>query len=250
MLYLETWNFPADINMALDVILGEYSSRVKKPILRLYSWEKPSVSIGRHQSVRELDTDFMEKEDLPCVRRPTGGRAVLHHNEITYSVAFPKGTDEYEMSVLALYKRLSEIFKKAFESIGISVSFSHGKGSLKNPSCFSSSARYELLIDGKKFLGSAQVRTKDYVLQHGSILLKPNWTLVASVFKSVTEDMISKNAIGIFSVKRLEKRKIVNAIKKAFDESYSIEEMDFYQLLRLLREAEKIRGRFSCQSSM
>ena len=235
MKYLETWNFPGKTNMALDTVLGEHSAKVREPILRIYSWERPTLSIGRHQ--RAFESPF------ECVRRPTGGRAVLHWKEITYSVVFPKGSEEFKLSVLQLYRKISEIFLKAFRDLGLDVKMSKGWGSLKSESCFSSSARYELTLNGKKFLGSAQMRTSSYVLQHGSIILEyPRDLLKFLGWKD-------EKAIGILEVQKVGIRRIVDSILRSFDEVYGLDWMDFETIMDLLEEAKKREGEFSCRNS-
>ncbi len=250
MYYIETWNIPADMNMAIDMIMGEVSFELKRPFLRIYTWEKPTLSLGRNQKTNDVDFDYLEKHDIDCVRRPSGGRAVLHWDEITYSVVFPEGTEEFSMGVLKLYNKLSDIFKEAFERLGYEVVKSGGRGSLKNPSCFSSSARYELLINGKKFMGSAQARFKKFVLQHGSIMLVPHWEVLNKILKVKGNIDHNKLAIGLFEVKKISVRDIIGQIRESFSKRYNLIQYGFNDILDLFEEAERARGSYHCQSYM
>ena len=245
MLYVESWNIPGDLNMAIDIELGELSFELKEPILRIYTWERPTLSIGRHQRIEKLNLDFLKEIDGECVRRPTGGRAVLHFQDLTYSVVFPKGLQEFNLGVMELYKNISGIFKKAFEMLSYKVEMSKGRGSLKNPSCFSSSARYELLIDGRKFMGSAQARMKNFVLQHGSILLYRKEKMMKAVFG---KELNLESMVGIFEVMDVGVRNLVESIKEAFKERYGVFGMDFGEFLELIEKSKRRRRSFRCQN--
>ncbi len=251
MILLETFFVPGDVNMALDVEMGKISFKMKEPILRIYSWEKMTLSLGRLQKISDVDFENLERFDVDCVRRPTGGRAVLHWNEITYSVVFPKGSDEYSMKVMELYGRVSEILARAFKRLEIDVEFSGGKGwDPKNPSCFSSGARYELKINGKKFVGSAQVRMRDFVLQHGSIMLKPNWEILSRVLSDhPSVEFLSRKAMGLLEVKDVKFRDAVDSLEESFDESYGLRWMKYDDVLNLFKVSKSLRGDYSCRSS-
>ncbi len=251
MVLIETFSIPGDINMAVDVKMGELSFKMKEPILRIYTWERMTLSLGRLQRISDVDFENLEKLGVGCVRRPTGGRAVLHWNEITYSVVFPRGIEEYSMKVMDLYGRISGILASAFRKLGIDVEFSGGKKwDPKNPSCFSSGARYELKIEGKKFVGSAQVRMRDFVLQHGSIMLKPDWKILSQVLSShPSVEFLSRKAMGLLEAFRVGFRDIVDSVEESFDEFYGLRWMDYTDVLKILKHSENLRGDFSCQSS-
>ncbi|MCD6449779.1 MAG: lipoate--protein ligase family protein [Thermotogaceae bacterium] len=248
MYYVETWNIPGDLNMAIDVAMGEISYKLNSPILRIYTWEKPTLSLGRNQKISDVDFNSLKKYDISCVRRPSGGRAVLHWDEITYAVVFPEGAEEFSMGVLKLYNKISDILKEAFENLGYGVVKSNGRGSLKNPSCFSSSAKYELFIDGKKFVGSAQARFKKFVLQHGSIMLIPHWEILNKILKTKVNVDHKKLATGLFEVKKVPVRDIIERVKESFSKRYGLVQYNFYKTLAMIRQAEKNRGSYSCQN--
>ncbi len=252
MILIETFFLPGDINMALDVEMGRLSFKLKEPILRIYTWEKMTLSIGRLQKISDVDFESLKKFDVDCVRRPTGGRAVLHWDEVTYSVVFPRGTEEFSMKVVELYRRISEILAKAFKRLEADVEFSGGAGwDPKNPSCFSSGARYELKINGKKFVGSAQVRMRNFVLQHGSIMLKPDWNILSQVLSDhPSVDFLSRKAMGLSEVSSAKFRDIVDLVEESFDEFYKLRWMDYSEILDLLKISGELRGDYSCQNSI
>ena len=247
MRYIETHHLPGSLNMALDVTLGRLSQKLEEPILRIYSWERPTLSLGRHQKLDDLDLEALEKLDLGCTRRPTGGRAVLHWDEVTYSVVFPKGTDEFKMGVLELYGRISRIIENALRKIGLDVEISSGRGwNPKNPSCFSSSSRYEIKLKGKKVVGSAQMRSSAFVLQHGSILLKPRWDLLSEVLKSHPPvEILSRRATGTGR----SFREVADSLIESFDSEYGLRWLSFEETLSLIDEARKEEEGFFCRSS-
>ncbi len=226
---------PGDLNMAIDIVMGYEAFECGEPLLRFYSWERPTLSFGRHQKP-------ICPTGYDCVIRPTGGRAVLHWDEITYSVVFPKGWGEFSLSVLKLYRKIAEIFHSAFKNLGIPAEISPGFGNLRNPNCFSSSARYELTIFGRKFMGSAQMRTREFVLQHGSILLRYDGRLFEKIFGD------PGRAIGLKDAFDLKERDLVKAILNEFDLVYGLGHMEYQKIMELIERAEKIRGDFVCRS--
>jgi len=170
MLLLKTWNFPGKTNMALDVVLAE---TVKEPLLRLYTWARPTLSLGRHQKRVDLNLDYMRHVGIECVVRPTGGRAVLHWDELTYTVVVPTSHELAKKSLEQFHLSISESIAEALRNIGFSVSIEPRKKNFtKSPACFEIPSTYEISLNGKKVVGSAQMRTKDFVLEHGSILLE------------------------------------------------------------------------------
>ncbi len=247
MRYVETHHLPGSLNMSLDIVLGRLSQKLKEPILRIYSWERPTLSLGRHQKMEDVDLEGLKKFDVDCTRRPTGGRAVLHWDEVTYSVLFPKGTEEFKMGVLELYGKISNIIAKALRNLGLDVEISSGRGwNPKNPSCFSSSSRYEIKLKGKKIVGSAQMRSPGFVLQHGSILLKPRWDLLSKVLKSHPPvEILSRRATGIGR----KFREVADSLIESFDSEYGLRWLSFEEALSTIDEARKEEEGFICRSS-
>lgn len=149
-------------------------------VLRLYSWRPAAVSIGYEQSMDAIDLEACERAGIDVVRRPTGGRAVLHANELTYAVVMRYGTGIYSthnVIVRALLNSFASLGRRASaldltqRAAGSGFRQHYMPGALTNAACFASSARHEVLFDGKKVIGSAARRFSGVFLQHGSILL-------------------------------------------------------------------------------
>ena len=159
--------------MAIDELLMSDPS----PVLRFYGWENPTLSFGRnHMKLNSIDRQYCAQNKIELVRRITGGRTVLHHHEITYTFSvdarlFPQG-------VLAAYKLVSQALLEGLETLGIHAAMTPSKKQgTSSTICFEESSAYELVADTRKLVGSAQYRTKNRILQHGSILLDIDWNL-------------------------------------------------------------------------
>ena len=184
---------PAE-NMAIDEAIFECVQDGRSmPTIRFYDWEPSTVSCGYNQEVaKEVDFVALKKFGFGFVRRPTGGRVVLHDNEVTYAVICPT-EGRLSGNVTDSYSIISEALAKGLELMGINVDFeksnlsSEHQRQTANP-CFSSSSRYELSYQRKKIVGSAQVRKNNSLLQHGSILLNYNQSKLAQVMPDLTDD--------------------------------------------------------------
>lgn len=168
---------PGETNMRRDLeILKEVASDQAPPTLRLYSWAPPALSLGRFQKAAEVaDIDACRRLGIDIVRRPTGGRAVLHDRELTYSLALPDKRTFVPAGVVPAYRFLSGALLDAFTRLGVEAQLSPEKTRAAGPasgSCFDSPSAYELHVLGKKVVGSAQMRRDGVLLQHGSILLE------------------------------------------------------------------------------
>lgn len=162
-------------NMARDRAIAEATSADGIPRLRFYSWTPWTLSLGYNQKDDRIDAEALGRAGYDLVRRPTGGRAVFHAEEITYGVAMPTGDE----GVHATYARISNALRLGFEGLGAKgVSFSRSDldmrehyEQLDSEGCFSASALNELTVGKRKLVGSAQRRYGSTLLQHGSILL-------------------------------------------------------------------------------
>ena len=161
--------------MAVDEAILEHIHRGQSlPTLRLYAWDPPCLSLGRGQPFSDVDLDRLEARGWDVVRRPTGGRAILHTDELTYSVTAAVDEPRVAGSVLESYNRLSRALSCALQSLGLPVEIEKhapGAGASTNPVCFEVPSSYEITVGGKKLIGSAQARKKEGVLQHGSLPL-------------------------------------------------------------------------------
>jgi lipoate-protein ligase A len=158
--------------MALDEALMHRAATTGEWILRVYAWSTPTMSLGRNQTARgRYDLDRLRSDAIDVVRRPTGGRAILHHREITYSVTAPvAGAGDLRTS----YERINDLLLHALGLLGVRASLASPEPRASAPSdtpCFDRPSAGEVMVDGQKLAGSAQWRSADALLQHGSILL-------------------------------------------------------------------------------
>jgi lipoyl(octanoyl) transferase len=177
-------------NMALDESILEHIGRGESaPTLRLYAWTPACLSLGHAQPYADVDLPRLKQHGWEVVRRATGGRAILHTDELTYSVIAPSDEPRVEGSVLESYNRLAQALLLAVKSLEIPVEMKEGKaivGGTQNPVCFEVPSTYEITVNGKKLIGSAQARKKEGVLQHGSLPLTGDLTRIcqALVFEN------------------------------------------------------------------
>ncbi len=171
-------------NMAFDAALLE-AAEAGQRVLRLYAWDPPTLSFGRHEpAARRYDRAAIAGRGLATVRRPTGGRAVWHHREVTYALAAPIGTFG---SLRDTYHAIHAALADALRHLGAPVTLAAdrppgGVGSVGAGACFASAAGGEVLApSGAKVVGSAQVRSGGAFLQHGSILLTADQSVVAEL---------------------------------------------------------------------
>ena len=159
-------------NMALDEALMRISQRTGDAYFRLYGWDSPTLSLGRNQRARgHYDLAAARSLGVSFVRRPTGGRALLHHHEITYSVAMRAQSPAQAADA---YSFINEVLLEGLEGLGVAASRATG-GSHQPPGlrpCFDAPSAHEIVIDERKLIGSAQWRHADTLLQHGSILVR------------------------------------------------------------------------------
>jgi lipoate-protein ligase A len=171
-------NRPADFNMAADARLLERRAAGggAAVTVRLYSWAKPSITLGYMQSAEnELDLGAMRERGVDWVKRPTGGRAVLHDGDVTYACAFPKSVKEMGSGITQTYRLISRCLAEGLGRASIKCAAHDSDADLRGIGrevklpCFLAPNRDEIMVDGKKLVGSAQKRTAGAVLQHGSI---------------------------------------------------------------------------------
>jgi lipoate-protein ligase A len=161
-------------NMAIDRALlrcaetGELGS----PLLRIYDWSPPAVSLGYHQDTSALDLAGLQAKGIDLVRRPTGGAAVLHAQEWTYAVAAPRGIPGLGKGFAEIYRSLADAMVEALRGLGIDAR-SGGAGAPESFVCFEAVQGHEISVQGRKLVGSAFRQTRGAFLQHGSLLRGP-----------------------------------------------------------------------------
>jgi lipoate-protein ligase A len=165
------------LNMALDeAILEAVSAGKSPPTLRLYAWSPPCLSLGVAQPAADVDLEALTQAGWDIVRRPTGGRAILHTDELTYAVIAGSHNRHVAGDILTSYRHLSQALLAALSELGLTTQTVPGDNSDPGPSgypvCFENPSAYEITAGGKKLIGSAQVRRKHGVLQHGTLPLQ------------------------------------------------------------------------------
>ena len=162
-------------NMAVDHAIAEACAAGESlPTLRFYRWQPPAISLGRHQPLAEIDLEAAAAHGYDIVRRTTGGRAILHVDELTYSVAAPKSEPRVEGGVMDAYLRLSNALVTGLHLLGVPADKAGAETKVSkdvSAACFEVPSAYEITVGGRKLMGSAQSRRAGYVLQHGSLPL-------------------------------------------------------------------------------
>ncbi|MFQ3543396.1 biotin/lipoate A/B protein ligase family protein [Halobacillus rhizosphaerae] len=233
---MESWYFvdsghctPA-INMAIDEALMNWHSEGKiPPVLRFYGWAPAGLSVGYFQKVKgKIDLEGVKRHGFELVRRQTGGRAVLHDQELTYSVIVSEDHEDMPASVKEAYLVLSKGLLEGFKNLDINAEFAVPEGKLGTTGsavCFEEPSWYELIVEGKKAAGSAQTRKKGVILQHGSIPIDVDDMKLFDMFiykneriKERARRAFGDKAVSINSV--LDSPVTFDETKKAFHEGF------------------------------
>jgi len=183
--------------MALDEALLEAVGQGRSdPILRLYGWAPPCLSLGYAQPIEDVDRVRLQQRGWQLVRRPTGGRAILHTDELTYAVIAPVTEPRVAGSVLESYRRLSQALLLALRKLGLrpNADQEYPQNGTGGPVCFETPSNYEITVAGKKLIGSAQARRRTGVLQHGSLPLYGDLTRITQGLKFSIEEERAKAA--------------------------------------------------------
>lgn len=191
MRYIDFETNNGEKNMQIDADLLDFAikNNLTEPIFRLYAWSPACVSLGRNQSDDFLDKEFLKSKNIDVVRRLTGGRALLHDKELTYSFICPVSSLKNGESVVNSYKEISQILIDGFEKLGITLEFPQNKkANTKFDYCMSISTGADLSFEGKKLIGSAQFRKEGYILQHGSILFNYDKDLIEQLFNEAVDE--------------------------------------------------------------
>ncbi len=227
--FIDTGENNGAMNMAIDeALLIMEKEKGFPPALRVYKFVPPTLSIGYFQKMeKEVDVARCKEKGFDYVRRPTGGRAVLHDKELTYSITVAKPHGILEMSLLDSYHYICKGIIKAIEYLGGKAYFSSREDNeISSPSCFAAPTFSDILINGKKVVGSAQMRNSYGLLQHGSILYEVNVEDIFYCF-NMNEDKrkrlsaLAKRKISSLSDeigKKITFDMIKNALKKGMEE--------------------------------
>jgi len=216
------------LNMAIDravqVAREEGSS---PPTLRLYQWSRPTVTLGRFQDVASVDQDACTAEGVDIVRRFTGGRGVLHDDELTYAVV--AGTDDgVPRGVAASYRHLCEALVAAYRAIGVDAALTNrDRGIADSAACYLQTTRADVSVGSRKLSGSAQVWFGSTVLQHGSFVLSRDPSREARVFRLDPEDAHklhdASRALDELMPQRPTTSEVAAAVRLGFSQALGIE---------------------------
>lgn len=263
----EKWMFinsgpqSASYNMAMDDALLELHSKGRiPPVVRFYEWSPASLSIGYFQKAEEaVDMEKVKEMGLGFVRRPTGGRAVLHDRELTYSIIVSESHPDMPETVTEAYRVISAGLLEGFRNLGLQAEFAipatrEERNALKQPRsavCFDAPSWYELVVEGRKAAGSAQTRQKGVILQHGAIPVSMDLDKLVSVFNFKTEDhrrrmkeKLEKKAVSIeeLSGRSVKMTEVAEAFRSGFENALDIEliqrepDKEILELVRRLEE--------------
>jgi lipoyl(octanoyl) transferase len=176
-------------NMAVDeAVMEAVAARASTPTLRLFAWNPPCLSLGYAQPITDVDLTALADHAWDLVRRPTGGRAILHTDELTYSICARQDHPLMEGGVLESYRRISLALLAALDKLNLQASAEktyQSSGGSPNPAavCFEVPSNYEITVNGLKLIGSAQSRRMEAVLQHGTLPLCGDITRITQVLK-------------------------------------------------------------------
>jgi len=201
--------------MAVDEALFEsVINNDRKAAFRIYSWIRPTITIGYFQKADQLNLKRCLENDISIIRRITGGRAVFHQNEITYSIALKS---DNTLSKKKIFSQLSQIILKGLSEIGVSASISAGnRGEMKNPNCFQATSACEITSpDGTKLVGSALLMKENVVLMQGSIPLDNSFKQMSYFLNGHESDNFQLCNSFDESDKKIVVQKFINGIGKA-----------------------------------
>lgn len=210
------YNMDCDIEL-LNSSVKEHS---QVPILRLYGWSPKCVSLGRNQKSQTINESFCRNNKIDIVKRATGGRGLLHDDEVTYSFICPIKYLNSGESIIASYKEISSAIILGFKYIDINLELGGKKKPDVSPNyCMMLSTGADLCFNGLKLIGSAQYRTQGYLLQHGSVLFSYDKELIKKIFNECPD----KNSIICIKElnNNLTRNDVTEAIKKGFKEYFS-----------------------------
>ncbi|MBF0288391.1 MAG: lipoate--protein ligase family protein [SAR324 cluster bacterium] len=247
MIMIEKWRFiedlnqPGSTNMAADYSVLKQFRPGDSPVLRLYTWNRPTLSVGKNQKLGQINLDWCRDSEIPIVRRITGGQAVLHGNDITYSLVGDIKSHLFSGGILQTYQIISTCFFQFFQKLGLSpVLQPHSRrqrSAQASDVCFEVPSAFEILIDGRKIIGNAQRQTSVAFLQHGTIPIGDQVPLLIRVFKNISAETLyskvtSLETLGVLEHHSLEKiwQLLIDSFQEVFHiclhkQSWSSEEM-------------------------
>ena len=236
--WIDTGYADGTYQMATDWALLEHAAENGMTTMRMYGWKPYCISLGYNQSSDCIDSNKCRENGIDIVRRPTGGRAVLHAEEVTYSVIIPEKNSSSYKSIGAIYNYISRGLARGIQKLCVPANLkkrsldmaSHYRTQF-SVSCFSAAARHEVLVDGKKLVGSAQRRLSQGVLQHGSILTGDAHQTLPEYLKDAgkadilkLKDHMRKKTVslGSYLEREVNYSEVADAVKQGMEEELGI----------------------------
>ncbi len=226
------------MNMAIDHALAlACAAGDSPPTLRFYRWNPPAVSLGRNQPAADIDLEAVAERGYDVVRRTTGGRAILHMDELTYSVVAPRTEPRVQGAVMDTYLRLSNGLLAGLALLGVNADKAGADvrtGKDVSAACFEVPSAYEITVGGRKLMGSAQSRKRDFVLQHGSLPLTGDITrlidllTLSDVERRLLRGQLAERACTLSNVlpvaaTPIEFRDLAQALSKGFSQVLNVD---------------------------
>ena len=256
---VDTWRLllqpglPGYSQMAIDEALYRCADPGTPPVLRFYTWQRPTLSLGYFQDYKTVVWEpFLVHNKIDVVRRITGGRAVLHHREVTYAIVAPL-TDRFaNQSLQETYQLIAAALRWALQQLGLTHSAivsQHSSSAAQKesrlPQCFVAVSKYEISDGLKKVIGSAQKRSRDRFLQHGSILLDFDTQLQQGCFHRPDPEIEAKIApLNRYLGRELRFGEVVDHFSKAFQDCFNVRLQDSEPDAMELRWIQELEGKY------
>jgi lipoate-protein ligase A len=250
--------------MGTDQALLENAATDNRPVMRVYGWSPYCISLGYHQSEGTIDFDQCRKRHIDVVRRPTGGRAVLHAEEVTYAVIVPQSASLFQHSVTAVYNLISQGLLNGIQKLNVPASFEKRSLDFRrhykkeaSVGCFSASARHEIVVNGKKLVGSAQRHLPGGMLQHGSILLGLAHLGLPDLIRKSDDQLrrrmkkeLMKKTVTLSQClgKEISFKEVAKNIRRGMEQTLSIQFIEGELTLQEKERSEQLKGEFSILS--
>ncbi|MBI2864544.1 MAG: lipoate--protein ligase family protein [Chloroflexi bacterium] len=233
---LDTGRATGALNMAIDEAVATLHGRGDSPpTIRFYGWNPACLSLGYFQPVeREVEADACRAAGIDLVRRPTGGRAVLHDDELTYSLVALEGEPRVGGGVTESYRKISAGIVAGLARLSVAADMAPSRASQRDhfhsAACFDSASSYEVTVGGRKLVGSAQVRRGGVVLQHGCLLLTFDSAKLLDLLKlteagrSVLKNELDEKVSDLASIvgRRVEFAEVADALRSGFEDAFDV----------------------------
>jgi lipoate-protein ligase A len=245
-------------NMAIDeAILHTLANGHGAPTLRFFQWEPPCLSLGYNQHWQEVDEIACRRLGYTWTRRPTGGKAILHTDEVTYSLIIPQNDPRIQGGIVESYRILSFGLLSGLEKLGVQAKQANNKEAKADsqkakggPVCFDTPSRYEITWQGKKLIGSAQLRRKSVVLQHGTLPLYGDLNRILGALNFTTEEralqaeLLPRRATTLAQVlgRKLSFAEVIAALIEGFAEQLNLTLRELPLTDQELRLADQLRA--------